>query len=308
MANDPSSKSRVDQATGTEFVGHEWDGIEELNTPLPRWWLWTFYICIAWALAYSVAYPAWPMISQATEGMMGWTSRSQLAEEMSVADQARRTVREQLAATDIHKLQGNPDLMQKAVAGGRAAFLVNCVQCHGSGAAGSPGYPNLNDDDWLWGGDLATIETTLQHGIRQPGDDATRFSAMPAFAGLFDAAQLDALSEHVLSLSGKGKTSPAGAQAYAENCAICHGPGGEGDRTQGAPRLNDAIWLRGKTKADIQQQILQPRMGVMPSWSGRLDPATIKMLAAYVHSLGGGEDFTEAQMETPVTPVDEKPE
>ena len=308
MANDPSSKNRIDEATGTEFVGHEWDGIEELNTPLPRWWLWTFYICIAWALAYTVAYPAWPMISQATEGMMGWTSRGQLANEMEDADLARKEVRDQLAATDISNLQGNPDLMQKAVAGGRAAFLVNCVQCHGSGAAGSPGYPNLNDDDWLWGGDLATIETTLKHGIRQPGDDMTRFSAMPAFAGMFDTAQLDALAEHVLSLSGKGQTSPAGALAYADNCAICHGPAGEGDRMQGAPRLNDAIWLRGSTKADIQQQILQPRMGVMPSWSGRLDPATIKMLAAYVHSLGGGEDFAEAQVEAPVTPVDEQAE
>jgi len=308
MANDPSSDKRVDQATGTEFVGHEWDGIEELNTPLPRWWLWTFYACVAWALVYTIAYPAWPMISQATEGYLGWSSRDQLTEEMGVADQARKEVRDQLAATDIVNLQGNPDLMQKAVAGGRAAFLVNCVQCHGSGAAGGPGYPNLNDDDWLWGGDLAAIESTLQHGIRQPGDDATRFSAMPAYQGMFSQAELDALTSHVLSLSGKAQSSPVGAQAYADNCAICHGPTGEGDRMQGAPRLNDAIWLFGSSKADVQRQILKPRMGVMPSWSGRLDPATIKMLAAYVHSLGGGEDFAEAPAEEPVTPVNEPTE
>lgn len=308
MANDPSSKNRVDEATGTEFVGHEWDGIEELNTPLPRWWLWTFYATVVWALLYTIAYPAWPMISQATEGYLGWSSRGQLAKELSAADMARQSFREQLAAIDVVKLQDNPELMRQAVAGGRAAFQVNCVQCHGSGAAGGPGYPNLNDDDWLWGGDLASIETTLKHGIRHPGDDMTRVSAMPAFAGMFDQAQLDALTDHVLSLSGKGQSNPAGAQAYADNCAICHGANGEGDRTLGAPRLNDAIWLRGSTRAEIQRQILAPRMGVMPAWGGRLDPATIKMLAAYVHSLGGGEDFAEAPAADPVAQVDEPAE
>ena len=227
---------------------------------------------------------------------------------MSAADQARATVREQLARIPIERLPEESGLMQQAVAGGAAAFRVNCVQCHGSGAAGSQelGYPNLNDDDWLWGGDLKAIEYTLVHGIRQAGDDETRMSVMPPFEGAFDTAQLDALVDHVLSLSGKAETNATGARIYADNCAACHGPAGGGDRAQGAPTLNDAIWLRGSSREAIKRQILQPRMGMMPKWEGRLDPVTIKMLAAYVHSLGGGEDFVEVA-ENPEAEVDEQP-
>ena len=299
---------RVDQPTGTETVGHEWDGIEELNTPLPRWWLWTFYLTILFSIGYVVAYPAWPMIDRATVGMLEWSSRGQLKQEMGVADQARATVREQLAQIPVERLADDSALLQQAVAGGSAAFKVNCVQCHGSGAAGSQelGYPNLNDDDWLWGGDIKAIEYTLVNGIRQAGNDETRTSVMPPFAGAFSTPQLDGLVSHVLSLSGKSEPSPAGAAIYADNCAACHGPSGEGDRAQGAPRLNDAIWLRGSSRAAIKQQILQPRMGVMPHWQGRLDPVTIKMLAAYVHSLGGGEDFVEVAAD-PEVEVDEQP-
>ena len=302
------ANKRIDQPTGTETVGHEWDGIEELNTPLPRWWLWTFYLTILFALGYVVAYPAWPLIEQGTEGVLGWTSRGQLAEEMSAADQARASFREKLARIPVERMPDDGALMQQAVAGGAAAFKVNCVQCHGSGAAGSHelGYPNLNDDDWLWGGDLKAIAYTLTHGIRQPGDEETRMSVMPPFAGGFSNAQLDALVDHVLSLSGKGETNAVGARLYADNCVACHGARGEGDRAQGAPRLNDAIWLRGSSREAIAAQILNPKMGMMPKWEGRLDPVTIKMLAAYVHSLGGGEDFVEVAQD-PETQVDEQP-
>jgi len=302
------ANKRIDEPTGTETVGHEWDGIEELNTPLPRWWLWTFYLTIIFAIGYVIAYPAWPMIDRATVGMLNWSSRGELAKDMSAADQARATVREQLARIPIERLPEESGLMQQAVAGGAAAFRVNCVQCHGSGAAGSQelGYPNLNDDDWLWGGDLKAIEYTLVHGIRQAGDDETRMSVMPPFEGAFDTAQLDALVDHVLSLSGKAETNATGARIYADNCAACHGPAGGGDRAQGAPTLNDAIWLRGSSREAIKRQILQPRMGMMPKWEGRLDPVTIKMLAAYVHSLGGGEDFVEVA-ENPEADVDEQP-
>ena len=302
------ANKRIDEPTGTETVGHEWDGIEELNTPLPRWWLWTFYLTIIFAIGYVIAYPAWPMIDRATVGMLNWSSRGELAKDMSAADQARATVREQLARIPIERLPEESGLMQQAVSGGAAAFRVNCVQCHGSGAAGSQelGYPNLNDDDWLWGGDLKAIEYTLVHGIRQAGDDETRMSVMPPFEGAFDTAQLDALVDHVLSLSGKAETNATGARIYADNCAACHGPAGGGDRAQGAPTLNDAIWLRGSSREAIKRQILQPRMGMMPQWEGRLDPVTIKMLAAYVHSLGGGEDFVEVA-ENPEAEVDEQP-
>lgn len=289
MANDPKNQKRIDEPTGTEFVGHEWDGIEELNTPLPRWWLWTFYATVAWGLAYTVAYPAWPMLSQATEGVAGWTSRGQLAEEIAAADVAREEVRAQIAAVPTASLTENEGLLQQAVAGGSAAFKVNCVQCHGSGAAGSQGYPNLNDDDWIWGGDVEAIELTIQHGVRWEGSRQSRFSLMPGFDGLFSEAQVDALVGHVQSLSGQGTSSQTGAELYEINCVACHQSDGSGDRVQGAPALNDAIWLYGSDVADIRAQILNPSHGVMPGWKDRLDPVTIKMLAAYVHSLGGGE-------------------
>lgn len=288
------TNKRIDEPTGTEFVGHEWDGIEELNTPLPRWWLYTFYVTIAFSLVYVVLYPAWPMIDRATEGTLGWSSRGDLQKEMTAAEAARAGTVAKIAATPIEALAADPALMQAAVAGGAAAFKVNCVQCHGAGAAGSPGYPNLNDDDWIWGGTLTEIEYTLTHGIRWEGADETRANFMPAFEGMFDAAQVKALSGHVLSLSGKGKSSPAGAQAFADNCAACHGASGEGMAAMGAPALNDAIWLFGGTEADVRKQILAPRHGVMPAWKGRLDPVTIKMLAAYVHSRGGGQQAAPA--------------
>lgn len=302
------ANKRIDEATGTHFVGHEWDGIEELDTPMPRWWLITFWLTILFSLGYVIAYPAWPMVERATEGVLGWSSRGQLAKEMSVADQSRVSVREALARIPIERLNEDTELMAQAVAGGNAAFKVHCSQCHGAGAAGSQtlGYPNLNDDDWLWGGDLKAIEYTLVHGIRQAGNERTRMSVMPAFAGALEPAQLDAVVSHVLSLSGKARTSPLGAEVYANNCVVCHGPAGEGSRELGAPRLNDAIWLRGSSREDIARQILNPRMGQMPAWEGRLDPVTIKMLAAYVHSLGGGEDFVEVA-EQPGETVDEQP-
>ena len=290
---------RIDAPTGTETVGHEWDGIEELNTPLPRWWLYTFYATIVFAAVYVVLYPAWPMVERATAGTLGWSSRGDLVREMGAADAARQSVTERIAVTDIEKLAANPQLMQAAVAGGAAAFKVNCVQCHGAGAAGSAGYPNLNDDDWIWGGTLSEIEYTLTHGIRWEGSDETRTNFMPAFAGMFDKGQTAALTGHVLSLSGKRRSSPAGAQLFADNCAACHGTGGEGSPMMGAPALNDAIWLLGGTEADIARQIETPRHGVMPAWKGRLDPVTIKMLAAYVHSRGGGQDPAPSNPDAP---------
>lgn len=288
------TNKRIDEPTGTETVGHEWDGIEELDTPMPRWWLTVLYITIVWGVIYVVLYPAWPMIHSATEGVLGWSSRGQLAQELAKEDARKAPMLAALSQVPIEKLPENPELMRQAVAGGRAAFRVNCVQCHGSGAAGGAGYPNLNDDDWLWGGNLKEIEFTITHGARQPGNDNTRTSLMPTFGGgVLTARQIGQVADHVLSFSGKGRANAAGAQLFADNCAACHGAAGEGNRAFGAPNLADAIWLYGGKKEDVVRQIGSPRHGVMPAWKDRLDPATIKMLAAYVHSLGGGEDFVE---------------
>jgi cytochrome c oxidase cbb3-type subunit 3 len=290
---------RIDEPTGTETVGHEWDGIEELNTPLPRWWLYTFYATIVFALVYVVLYPAWPMLDRATGGTLGWTSRGQLAAEMKAADAARAGVRAQIAATPIEALPANPQLMQAAVAGGAAAFKVNCAACHGAGAAGAPGYPNLNDDDWLWGGTLTDIQATLNNGVRWDANAETRVNFMPAFKDMLKPAEIDAVAAHVLSLSGKAKGNATGAQLFADNCAACHGPTGGGMPAMGVPALNDAIWLFGGTAADIKKQVAAPRHGVMPAWKDRLDPVTIKMLAAYVHSRGGGQDAAPAAPAAP---------
>lgn len=289
-----SEKKRIDQPTGTETVGHEWDGIEELNTPLPRWWLWTFYGCIAFAIGYCVAYPSIPSANGKPGGTTQWSSRGQLQQELDAREAQLKPVYTALAATDITRLEAQPQLMQAAIAGGAAAFKVHCVQCHGAGAAGSKGYPNLNDDDWLWGGDLATIEKTISDGVRQPGHDATRFSQMPAFGrdGILTPAQVQDAVSYVRTISHQEKASASsqrGAALFAANCVVCHGPDGKGMRAQGAPNLTDAIWLYGGDRATIAQTVTNSRFGVMPAWSLRLDNVTIRMLAAYVHSLGGGE-------------------
>ncbi|WP_204993926.1 MULTISPECIES: cytochrome-c oxidase, cbb3-type subunit III [unclassified Sphingopyxis] len=286
---------RIDEATGTTTVGHEWDGIEELNTPLPRWWLWTFYATIVWGLAYVVLYPAWPMVNRATEGVLGWSSRGDLAKEMAADAKRRAPTVNAIAATALADLPAQPQLMQAAVQGGGAAFRVHCVQCHGAGGAGVKNlYPSLTDDDWLWGGDLASIEYTVTHGIRNPDHKDTRTSLMPAFGrdGILDAAQIGDVVSFVRVISRQEKASAAsarGAALFADNCAVCHGAGGQGGRQFGAPKLTDAIWLYGGDRDSLTATVNQPRNGVMPRWGGRLDPVTIKMLSAYVYSLGGGE-------------------
>lgn len=283
---------RIDAPTGTQTVGHEWDGIEELDTPMPRWWVLTFWICIIWAIGYVIVYPAIPMLNSATPGISNWSSRGQLEQELKAETLRRAPVTRALAALPLEQLAGNEKLYQAAVEGGRAAFKVHCVQCHGSGASGSKGYPNLNDDDWLWGGDLPAIHYTLTNGVRQPDHEATRFSQMPAFTGVLSVGEIDAVTAYVQTLSGKAKPTPKsakGAALFAANCTSCHGVDGKGLREFGAPNLTDGIWLYGGDAASIKTTINKARYGVMPRWDNRLDPVTIKMLSAYVHSLGGGE-------------------
>ncbi len=288
------AEQRIDDKTGTKTVGHEWDGIEELDTPMPRWWLWTLYASIVFAIGYVIAYPALPGLTGATPGAIGWTSHGELKRELAAEQRRLGPTRNAIAATSMAGLLANPQLLRAAEEGGRAAFKVHCVQCHGSGAAGSKGYPNLNDDDWLWHGDIESIHVSLVNGIRHPGNDATRMSQMPSFGrdGLLKSAQIDNVVSYVRTLSGREKPSAAtqnGAILFSENCAVCHGDGGKGNKTIGAPNLSDSIWLYGGDRASITASIVNARYGVMPAWGQRLDPVTVKMLAAYVHSLGGGE-------------------
>ena len=283
-----------DEVSGTPTTGHVWDGIRELNTPLPKWWLYTFYGCILFAIGYTILYPAWPLPGGATPGILGWSSRGQLAQQMEVAAAAQKGTVDKIISTNINDILKDPKLLAFAQAGGAAAFKVNCVPCHGSGAAGGKGYPNLNDDDWLWGGTPDAIYTTLKHGIRYADDADTRQSQMPNFGidGILTPDQIDQVANYVVTLSGEqadATKAAAGKDIFAQNCAACHGDNGKGNREFGAPNLTDKLWLYGSGIDAVKAQVTKPHMGVMPAWAKRLDDATIKELASYVHSLGGGE-------------------
>ncbi|WP_418593012.1 cytochrome-c oxidase, cbb3-type subunit III [Ponticoccus sp. (in: a-proteobacteria)] len=284
-----------------ETTGHEWDGIREYNKPLPKWWLWTFYATIVWGVGYTIAYPAWPMVTGATAGVLGYSTRAEVAEEIARVEEANGPINEKLASVDLAAIQDDPELLSYAGNAGGAVYRSWCAQCHGSGAAGSSqagwaaGYPNLLDDDWLWGGSIEAIHETISHGIRNETDPDARFSQMPAFGRdeLLSGEEVDQVVNHVMILSGQEPFDPAGAEAgaevYAINCASCHGDDGTGDRDQGAPNLTDAIWLYGGDFASIRESVWNARYGVMPAWSDRLSEAEVRAVATYVHSLGGGE-------------------
>ena len=286
------SKGKKDDVTGQSTTGHSWDGIEELNTPLPRWWLWTLYLCIIWAILYSIAYPAWPMVSGATKGLLGWSTRANVAADIKAHEGKNADLVTALLATDMDALPTDPDLNRYATARGGAVFRANCSQCHGSGAAGAKGYPNLLDDDWLWGGEMADIEYTVRHGIRNDQDGDARYSQMPAFGDMLEKPEIAAVVEHVVSLSNAdydAELAATGATVFADNCAACHGETGLGDRAQGAPNLADAIWLYGGDRATLTDTVINARFGVMPAWGPRLTEADVRAVSAYVHGLGGGE-------------------
>ncbi|MDI7863556.1 cytochrome-c oxidase, cbb3-type subunit III [Rhizobiaceae bacterium n13] len=282
----------IDEISGVETTGHEWDGIRELNNPMPRWWVWTFYATIVWGIGYTIAYPAWPMLSEATRGVLGYSSRATVATELADARAVQNVYLEKIAALPLADIQADKELHQFAVAGGASAFKVNCAQCHGSGAAGGPGFPNLNDDDWLWGGDIESIHATITHGIRYDGDADSRISEMPAYAEILQPNEVREVAAYVVSLTGTPSNADLvapGRQVFADNCAACHGDDAKGSREFGAPNLADAIWLKGEGETAIARQVAQPKHGQMPGWGERLGDATVKQLAVYVHSLGGGE-------------------
>lgn len=290
-----------------ETTGHSWDGIEEYNNPLPRWWLWTFYLTIIWSIGYMVVYPAWPLVTKATDGLWGrepaGDTRMAVAAEIKRFDDANAEIKAKLVAADLNAITGNAELEGYAKSAGAAVFRTWCAQCHGSGGAGvqAGGYPNLLDDDWIWGGDIESIHTTIAHGIRNPEDPDARYSQMPSFGvdGLLEPAQIDDVTEYVLKISGQeadAAKAAAGEVVFAENCVSCHGEAGQGDRLQGAPNLTDPIWLYGGDRDTVRASIHQARFGVMPSWSwappggqSRLTEDEIRSVAVYVHSLGGGE-------------------
>ena len=286
--------SDFDQVSGKTTTGHEWDGIKELNTPLPRWWVITFYLCIVWAFGYWIVYPAWPMVTGFTTGVLHYSSRADVAVELANLEKIRGDKMVALGAASLADIEKDPALLALARARGKTVFGDNCAACHGSGAAGAKGFPNLNDDDWLWGGSLDQIMQTIKFGARS-GHGETHEGQMLAFGkdGTLKKEEIVTVANYVRSLSGlptrPGYDAKAGAKIFADNCVTCHGEQGKGNQELGAPNLTDKIWLYGSDEATIIETVTNGRAGVMPAWVGRLDPSTIKAMAVYVHSLGGGK-------------------
>lgn len=282
------SEPRKDDLTGRETMGHDFDGIEELNTPMPRWWLVTFYLTILWGVGYTIAYPAWPMISQASAGLLGYSTRGEVAAAIDAHEDSNEALVGQLLEVDLATFDPQSDLHRYAVARGASVFRAQCSQCHGSGAAGATGYPNLLDNDWLWGGDLESIAYSVRHGIRNDTDFDARWSQMPVFEGVLEANEINSIADFILTLPDGGVPG-SGATLFAENCASCHGDDGTGLREMGAPNLADAIWLYGGSREAVVQSIAEARFGVMPAWGERLTEADVRAVSTYVHALGGGE-------------------
>lgn len=285
-----SKQTEQDDDVGT--TGHEWDGIKELNNPLPRWWLWTFYLCIIWGIGYTIAYPAWPMINKATAGVLGYSTRAEVAAEIAAVDAANGPINTRLVGAELTEVRADAELMQYATSAGGAVYRTWCAQCHGSGAAGAVGYPNLLDDDWLWGGDIENIHATIAHGIRNEEDLDSRYSEMPAYGEIFEEAEIASVVQYVKSLSGTPDDPSmlaAGEELFLDNCAACHGDAGLGDQELGAPNLADAIWLYGGDTEALTETVTYSRFGVMPPWQNRLSEAELRAVALYVHSRGGGQ-------------------
>lgn len=270
------------------------DGIRELDSNPPRLWTYIYLLCFGAAVWILVAYPAIPWFSGATSGVFGWSSRAELSRAVERAETAAPDVAQRFAAASLEEAEADPALRAYAVAGGHAAWGQNCAPCHGRDGAGTVGFPNLRDRDWLWGGTPDAILQTLRVGIRWPGEDETRASQMSAFGAMrmLDRPTVQALVEHVRALSGQEHDAAAaerGAPVFAEQCASCHGERGEGNREVGAPRLSDDVWLYGGDRGAIHASIWNSRSGVMPAFGNRLSEDTLRKLVVYVRAFGGGE-------------------
>lgn len=305
--------SETDKQQAVQTTGHSWDGdLQEYNNPLPTWWVWAFYGTVAFAVIYWFMYPAWPVGHDYTKGILRhityqvdgeertthWNTRARLIREMQTSDEARRMREylEKVGASDYETILGDPEMMAFTRAVGKGLFGDNCAPCHGRGGQGVIGlFPNLADDDWLWGGTPQDIETTIREG---------RLGFMPAFRETLTDAQIEDTAHFVLSLSGHEVDAEKAARGEkifrgeTGGCYYCHTRAGTGLKSQGAANLTDKIWTIANVPAarSLQDKVTAVgqviRHGVerrMPAWKDRLKPEEIKVLTVYVHELGGGK-------------------
>ncbi len=261
----------------TSSTGHVWDGdLQELNNPLPRWWLQLFYLTIVFALGYLIIFPGFGNFP----GLLGWSQESQYAEEMQAARKTQEAIFSKYMQLDDEALIADPE----ANATGRRLFANHCAMCHGSDARGARGFPNLTDNDWLYGNSFATVMQTIENG---------RSGAMPAIGAGFKQNEVAELVVYVQSLSGQQADTDMAASGKARFtlfCAACHGPDGSGNQALGAPRLNDSVWLYGGDPETIAETIRGGRNGHMPAHKDLLSPHQRRLIAAFVLSLGGANN------------------
>ena len=283
-----------DPHTGHMTTGHEWNGITELNTPVPRPVYFFLIATFAFALIYWVLMPAWPLWSTYTKGLLGSSDRTNVTQSLQQASVAREVWTKKIESGDYAAIQADPALMQSVRESGRTLFTDNCAVCHGGKATGGPGYPQLTGASWIWGGTPETVAETLRVGINS-GHAEARTSQMLAFGRdqMLQRADVENVTTYVQSLSQPALATPAnekalaaGKEAYITNCVSCHGENGKGNAELGAPDLTDQFWIYGGDRHSIFTSIFNGRQGFMPSWEGRLSPLERKILALYVVDLG----------------------
>ncbi|WP_108484202.1 cytochrome-c oxidase, cbb3-type subunit III [Oceaniglobus ichthyenteri] len=278
-----------DPLTGHQTTGHEWNGITELNTRVPRS-IWFFIIIThIWALIAWILLPTWPLVTTYTKGILGLDQREEVAEKVIAANVARADWADRITAAPVSEILNDPELLARANETAHQIFGDNCAGCHGLDAGGGPGFPSLIDDAWLWGGDPDTIMETLRVGINATHPE-TRYAQMLAFGrdGILEREEIRIVVDYIQSLSG-AEISPdrgaVGAEIYADTCSSCHGETGVGDTEMGAPNLTDAFWIYGGDDKAMFDTIWNGRQGWMPAWEGRLTETERKILTVYLTDL-----------------------
>jgi len=280
-----------DPVTGRVTTGHEWNGIEELETPIPRVVFYFLFAAALFALGYWILMPAWPLGVTYTKGLLGFDQRQVVTQQVETAAAARANWADQIMALDYEEISADPALMQIVNETGHTLFGDNCAVCHGVQAMGGPGFPNLRADAWLWGGNPEEIHETIRVGINSDHEE-TRISQMMAFGrdAVLERGEVLAVASYVRSLSQPPAPADAarieeGRELFADNCSSCHGEDASGVPELGAPNLADDIWLYGSDAQSVFTTIYSGRQGHMPHWDQRLKPLDLKLLTLYVSNL-----------------------